>query len=85
MPCKNINKSSVSQADDTDRQAEPVLNAPKDWVESQETAAALKAEQELGALLGTERMALLSMGWQPPSTRQVSKMLVSKLCKAHFQ
>ena len=84
-PCKNINHSSVPQADDTDRQAELVLIAPKDWVESQETAAALKAEEELGALLATERMALLSMGWRPPSTRQVSKVLVCKLCKAHFQ
>ena len=40
-------------------------------MESKETVAALRAAQQTGALLATERLALLSMGWQPPSARQV--------------
>ncbi len=51
------------------------MNAPEDWVESTETVAALRAAQQTGALMATERLALLSMGWQPPSMRQVCCIL----------
>ena len=40
-------------------------------MESKETVAALRAAQQTGALMATERLALLSMGWRPPSARQV--------------
>ena len=53
--------------------------APEDWVESNETVYALRATAEAGALLATERMALLGMGWHPPSARQVRCMRSSSM------
>ena len=58
-------------------------------MESKETVAALRAAQQTGALLATERLALLSMGWQPPSARQVRCSVDPGImpcvlrCKAH--
>ena len=40
-------------------------------MESKATVAALRAAQQTGAFMATERLALLSMGWRPPSARQV--------------
>ena len=55
-----------------------MLSAPEDCVENSGTVCALKSSAEAGALLATERMALLSMGWHPPSARQVRCMRVPR-------
>jgi hypothetical protein len=51
----------------------PPLSREPDWVESEATAAALRASGEHGLMMATEAMAKIAMGWHPPSKRQVRR------------
>ena len=56
---------------DQESSAEPQLPREPDWVESEATCAEMRAAGQYGALIATEHMARLFLGWRPPSGHQV--------------
>jgi hypothetical protein len=49
-----------------------------DWAESEATCAALRRRGEHAALLATEPMARLNLGWAPPSARQLAAWVAAR-------
>lgn len=66
---------SVPQVSDFCSVSAPEGAQDPDWVESAQTVAHLRSGQpgrHAASLISTEHMARLSIGWRPPSPRQVA-------------
>ena len=65
----------VLQVSDLCSVSAPEAAQDPDWVESAQTVAHLRSGQpgrHAASLISTEHMARLSIGWRPPSPRQVA-------------
>ena len=61
----------VGDAPKQEASAEPTLRREPDWVESERVCLELREAGQYGALIATEHMARLFVGWHPPSSHQV--------------
>eukprot|EP00887_Chlorella_sp_A99_P001469 scaffold8.g1469.t1 len=59
------------------RQA-PALARPADWAEAPATVEELRAAERYSLLLATEPTAALSVGWRPPSARQLAAWVCAR-------